>query len=295
MTHSDSRVVARSGRTWSISTTNGCTALGYLPDWGQGDPSTKGVAPDRLAVELSDITHEASFGRQFMRVCSGAECPGEEPAVLIAHMQCSPFAQADTTTSNNRGGIPVAGNALPVSAGRTWAISTTTGYTTRGHLPAWADDDPSATGVAPERLGTELTDVLHCTTFGGQLLRACPRALDPGEGSVALTPYLQCAPYAEEPERRVPLLNLQLAGDLWLTNLDPQGALEVAEQFEDFVNVLREKAVPAVMAARTEWAAHQPGGTHGRQAGGAPDTAGPALLTGGGAGPEWATPPGTRG
>lgn len=92
MTHADSRVVARSGRTWSISTTNGCTTLGYLPDWAQGDPSRKGVAPDRLAVELSDITHEASFGGQFMRVCSGAECPGEESAVLIAYMQCSPFA-----------------------------------------------------------------------------------------------------------------------------------------------------------------------------------------------------------
>ena len=229
------------------------------------------------------------------RIAEAVNCP----VVVLERRrprQPSPFAQADTTTtSNNRGGIPVAGNALPASAGRTWAISTTTGYTTSGHLPAWADDDPSTTGVAPERLGTELTDVLHCTTFGGQLLRACPQALDPGEDSVALTAYLQCAPYAEEPERRVPLLNLQLAGDLWLTNLDPQDALEVAEQLEDFVTVLREKAVPAAMAARTEWAARQPRGAHGRQAGGAPDTAGPALLTEGGAGPEWATPPGTRG
>jgi hypothetical protein len=150
-------------------------------------------------------------------------------------------------------------NASPGSAGRTWAITTTNGYTASGPLPAFADDDPSTTGVAPERLSAELTDILHWTAFGGQYMRVCPAALDPGEDSVVLTAHLQCAPYAQEPERRVPLLNIQIAADLWLTDLDPGAALEVADRFEEFVNLLRGTAVPAAVTARTEWAARHPG------------------------------------
>jgi DNA-binding XRE family transcriptional regulator len=168
------------------------------------------------------------------------------------------MSNTTSTTTANHGGIPVAVDASPVPDGRTWAITTTNGYTASGPLPAFADDDPSTTGVAPERLSAELTDILHWTAFGGQYMRVCPAALDPGEDSVVLTAHLQCAPYAEEPQRRVPLLNIQIAADLWLINLDPGAALEVADRFEEFVHLLRGTAVPAAVAARTEWAARHP-------------------------------------
>jgi len=64
---------------------------GYLPGWAEDDPSSTGVPMGRLALELSDMTHEAFFGGQLMRVCPGGWDPGADTAVLGAVMQCRPF------------------------------------------------------------------------------------------------------------------------------------------------------------------------------------------------------------
>lgn len=39
--------------------------------------------------------------------------------------------------------------------GRTWTITTTAGDTVSGYLPGWAEQDPSRTGLRPERLDIE--------------------------------------------------------------------------------------------------------------------------------------------
>jgi hypothetical protein len=52
--------------------------------------------------------------------------------------------------------------------GRTWTVTTTSGHTLTGHLPAWADTDPSTTGIPLERLGAHLADIRHHTAFPGQ-------------------------------------------------------------------------------------------------------------------------------
>lgn len=44
---------------------------------------------------------------------------------------------------------------------RTWQVTTTNGHTTTGYLPAWADEDPSRTGVPVGRLG-KIATTLNC-------------------------------------------------------------------------------------------------------------------------------------
>ncbi|WP_405592652.1 DUF6907 domain-containing protein [Streptomyces sp. NBC_01190] len=142
-------------------------------------------------------------------------------------------------------------------SGQTWAITTTDGHTVSGYLPDWAQEDPSKTGVAPDRLPIELSDMTHEASFGGQLIRVCPAAEDPGEDSAVFTALMQCSPFVEDnPEARVPLVNIRIFEDFWITNLDPSGVVEAAERFRDFADLLTNKVAPELSAARSAWAEH---------------------------------------
>ena len=51
------------------------------------------MEPDRLRIELADITHEKSFGGTFISVCPGDKELGTLKAMLVAHLQCIPFTE----------------------------------------------------------------------------------------------------------------------------------------------------------------------------------------------------------
>src|SRR5262245_12974047 len=83
-------------------------------------------------------------------------------------------------------GSGMSGAARPAGPpARTWAITTTSGHTASGYLPAWAHEDPSTTGVPPGRLPAALADITHEAPFGGQLLHVNPAAAEPGQDAVA--------------------------------------------------------------------------------------------------------------
>lgn len=82
-----------SGRTWTIATTSGYTATGYLPDWAEADPSQTDVPPDRLHIALADVTHQAVFGGQLMRVACGTTGQAADTAVLLGGIECRPFPE----------------------------------------------------------------------------------------------------------------------------------------------------------------------------------------------------------
>src|SRR5882757_145781 len=143
--------------------------------------------------------------------------------------------------------------------GRTWAITTTNGFTASGYLPAWAEEDPSKTGVAPQRLHIELSDVTHETSFGGQFIRICSDGENPGQDSPVLLAHMQCSPHADDdPEPRVPVVSIQILDDTWIMNLGESGVVEVAEKFHDFADLLINKVAPELAAARADWAEHHP-------------------------------------
>ena len=61
----------------------------------------------------------------------------------------------------------MAGITPDTTCSRVWVVATTDGESVRGYLPAWAEDDPSATDVGPERLHLQLTDIQHQAHLGG--------------------------------------------------------------------------------------------------------------------------------
>jgi hypothetical protein len=134
-----------------------------------------------------------------------------------------------------------------------WAVVTTSGCTATGYLPAWAESDPSETGVPLERLGIKLADLCHRAPFGGQRIRVTCGG-GPGEESEVFWGGIECAPYAEDPGPRIPVANVWLVDDYWIHNLDPDGIEDLAAQLRVQADRLDHEIRPALIAARTDWA-----------------------------------------
>ncbi|WP_329131155.1 hypothetical protein OG552_09360 [Streptomyces sp. NBC_01476] len=145
-------------------------------------------------------------------------------------------------------GLPAA-PAEP-AVGRTWTITTTAGFTVEGYLPAWAEEDPSATGVPLDRLPVRLADIGHWTHFGGQPMRVRSPAFE-SEGSSEREEQvfwgsIDCHPFAEDPDPREPVVSLAVIGDFWINDLDPDGLAEVAAQLRAQADRLDHENTSAV-------------------------------------------------
>ncbi|SHK57061.1 DUF6907 domain-containing protein [Actinacidiphila paucisporea] len=146
------------------------------------------------------------------------------------------------------------GRSVPeVPAPRRWTVATTEGFTVTGHLLAWADDDPTATGVPPGQLAVQLADISHRAYFDGELLHVIAPGREPQEG--VLWGVLVCDPYAEDPAPRVPVVNIAVVDDYWINHLDPAGLAEVAARLRAQADRLDHDVRPRLVAARADWAA----------------------------------------
>lgn len=144
------------------------------------------------------------------------------------------------------------------ASGREWSITTTDGRVTSGHLPPWAQDDPSKAGVEPDRLRIELADITHEKSFGGCFIPVCSGAEELGTLKAMLVAHMQCRPFTDggDPDEVCPLVNIQLLDDLWIRRLGLDGVAKVAEKFRRFADLLVYTVTPALYAARGDWAAH---------------------------------------
>jgi hypothetical protein len=88
-TPADPFVSVPPGGTWTITTTNGTSATGYLPGWADDDPSQTGVSVDRLHILLQDIVHETNFSGQVMRLAPREQGPGEDTEVFVSSLVCT--------------------------------------------------------------------------------------------------------------------------------------------------------------------------------------------------------------
>ncbi|WP_411158295.1 DUF6907 domain-containing protein [Streptomyces sp. CBMA29] len=147
-----------------------------------------------------------------------------------------------------------------VLPGRTWTIASTDGYTATGYLPAWADDDPSASGVSLARLVVLLGDMCHQAHFSGQWMRVV-RAREAGEESAVFSGTIDCTPYAEDPAGRLPVANVWIVDDYWVNGLDPTGLAEFAARLRVQADYLDGEVRPLLAAARSEWTARHAGST----------------------------------
>jgi hypothetical protein len=78
--------------TWTITTTTGYTAAGYLPPWAEDDPSATDVPPQHFATELADITHHQPFPGQRMTVAL-TDALGTETVILSGSIDCAPYSE----------------------------------------------------------------------------------------------------------------------------------------------------------------------------------------------------------
>jgi hypothetical protein len=142
-----------------------------------------------------------------------------------------------------------------------WSIATNEGVTATGYLPAWSEDDPTTAGVPLAHLPTALADVSHRAHFDGQTFPVH----DPDTGAPptesaeerALWGVLVCNPYAEEPDPRVPVVNIAILRDYWINHLDQDGVAEVAAKLRAQADLLDHDVRPRLIAARAYWAAQQ--------------------------------------
>jgi hypothetical protein len=141
-----------------------------------------------------------------------------------------------------------------------WAITTATGETTTGHLPAWAEGDPSERNVPQKELATRLADINHQAHFPGQTLRAYSPGNptdEPTELEI-LHSSIDCTPYATAPELRIPVANIHVAEEYWLTDYGPEDLTALANSLRAVADRLDHDIIPTLNDARADWSAHHP-------------------------------------
>jgi hypothetical protein len=110
-----------------------------------------------------------------------------------------------------------------------------------------------------EELADRLADIHHCARFPGQradVYTATDPAGRPSEQEI-FSCTLDCTPYAELPEPRVPVANVHLCEESWITDLDPDGLLRVADLLRAQADRLDREVRPALIAARNDWSARR--------------------------------------
>lgn len=149
---------------------------------------------------------------------------------------------------------------------RQWVLTTTTGEQITGYLPPWATEDPSEADVQPEKLAARLADVCHYTEFPGQVLRAYSpgNVTDEPEELEIMRSSITCAPYAPAPELALPVATVRVAGEYWMTDLDPSGLAEIVKGLRAVADRLDGVVIPQLNTIRAEWTAYHASGTGAR-------------------------------
>ena len=138
---------------------------------------------------------------------------------------------------------------------RTWVVATVSGEAVTGYLPAWAEEDPSRSGVRPDRLHIALADIFHQAEVGGLVL---PVVHGPGPAVEAgvLVVTVGCKPFGEDDEPRIPVVNVQVVDDFWLRDLDPDAVAGLGVRLQGLGRHLVGTVAPGLAAARADWARH---------------------------------------
>jgi hypothetical protein len=225
--------------------------------------SRRRLGTERLlpAAEADDENHRVTGRSSSLLFLHGTS--GDLPLVAGATSLPTTFTSTEETaiTTQHSTAITESGSRpeqpAPWSTPGKWTITTVNGLQTSGYLPAWAEDDPSEVGVPLEMLGVRLADVSHRGFFEGQIIDVvAPDAHGKAEEEAVFEVSIDCTPYAEDPELRVPVANIQAYPERWILGLDPTGVAEVAAKLRAQADRLDHEVHPALIAARADWAAH---------------------------------------
>jgi hypothetical protein len=206
----------------------------------------------RVTVEEATLTPgSAALYKQYGDLLRVAYDPAEQPLSAVAAMvglQLGERVERLILASATEGA-------------RRWSITTTTGVTVTGHLPGWAETDPSQDGVPHDRLQTHVADIHHSQWFTGQTVTVDMPGFDHdryiGEYE-ALVPTMRCLPHSDDPADRVPVVVVDaVAGsDHYIGPLDPDGVADLAAKLRAQADRLTNEVLPALVAAREDWDAN---------------------------------------
>ena len=147
----------------------------------------------------------------------------------------------------------------PWSTPGSWTITTTAGLAESGYLPDWAEDDPSEAGVPPDLLPTRRTGINHRTFFEGAMMPVTTTdSRNDAEEDAVFEGSIDCNPYDADTRSRVPVVNIQICLGHRILGLNPQELVGIAVKLRAQADRLHDEVLPALIAAREDWATHQP-------------------------------------
>ena len=68
---------------------------------------------------------------------------------------------------------------------------------------------------------------------------------------------IDCNPYDTDDRLRIPVVNIQVSLGRWILGLDPQELTNIAAKLRAQADRLHNDVLPALNAAREDWATHQ--------------------------------------
>jgi hypothetical protein len=203
----------------------------------EDDPAA-GIRGARAAVSIDDCEVDAAGARR-------------EAAKLRAAL-----LRIETLADILDGKPPT--SAIATQVARYWTITTETGVTVRGHLPEWAEQDPSKANIPANRLQLHVSDVHHSCHYDGPTVKVDVPGYDTdrytGDDQI-LQPTMRCLPHSDDPANRIPVVVVEaVAGsDVWLGPFDPGGVCALADKLRAHADYLDDIAAH-LQDAREDWA-----------------------------------------
>lgn len=159
---------------------------------------------------------------------------------------------------------PPTGSAKTATEGRSWTISTDNGTTVTGHLPFWAEDDPSEADIPADMLPARLIAIAHWASLGGTTLEVFDSTSGVASGPTTVlnlfSSSIVCHPYHDPDvpdELHIPYVEVQITpGCCWMTGLDPDALTTLATTLRTLAENFESEVRPQLIAARADWAAH---------------------------------------
>jgi len=152
---------------------------------------------------------------------------------------------------------PLRKQPAPWSTPGKWTITTESGSVTSGYLPDWAEDDPTEADVPLDLLPARLGGINHRNFFEGAMMPLTTTdAKDEAEEDAVFEGSIDCNPYDADTRLRVPVVNIQVCLGRRILGLDPQELADIAVKLRTQADRLQDEVLPALIAAREDWAAH---------------------------------------
>jgi hypothetical protein len=82
---------------------------------------------------------------------------------------------------------------------------------------------------------------------------------DDAEEDAVFEGSIDCNPYDPDTRLRIPVVNIQVSLGHWILGLDPHELTDIATKLRAQADRLHHEILPALIAAREDWATRHPG------------------------------------